>query len=1226
MSREDMFDSNGGSAPALALADAGERRRIIAELDRSFLVEAAAGTGKTTVLVDRIVGVLARGLATIDEVVAVTFSERAAAELKLRLRERLETALFAHEDRGPAHAADAGADALGGDSDASTPSERDARRGRMLAALRGLELAQVSTIHAFCGELLRAHPVEAGVDPRFRVLGEGEQNQLRRQAFDAFIQRHMDAPPPGMQRLMRWPSGRRGWVEELRAAADDLIEHRDFDAPWRRPEGFVREEALAASWDLVRQLALERPNPHAKGLAAVPSLALEAWQELKGRARALGAGSVFELDDAVRDEQIEWAAEKLRDLRREIERKGRQRGPKELAELVERFLKESELTLVRAEAELAALLRDELAPVVSEYTQLSFVAGEVDMVEPLLRTRNLLRGDPQVRRSLQERYRYVFVDEVQDTDPLQAQILLLLCADDPAEHDWTKVRTAPGKLFLVGDPKQAIYRFRRADLAFYDTLKARVVAGGAEVLELSASFRARPAIQRVINASFARYFKPTPRIQPGHVPLSPVRLETEAPSVVMLSSSAPYGQYRDPYHAQVNESAAADVPRFVDWLLHESGFEVEGAAGELRPVAPGDIALLFRNMTSWGQDLTAPYRELLEERGVPYALAGGSGLYERAGVIALLELGAALEYPDDRLKVWSTLRGPLFAHDDATLYLYSRVYGAPHPLRVPEVRREDVCARLELDPSAAPPGSADDPVPSLRAVAESLRLLRKWHLRRNRRTLPETFEEALAETRARFTLAQGAGGAQVLANIERLLVDARSFESNGATSFRSFLEFAAERREARGGSEGAASEADEGSVRIMTVHKAKGLEFPVVILCHPASASPRRDADHYSDPERALRVTKIAGCRPLELSEHAKYAVRADHAEAARLTYVAATRARDLLVVPATPHVRPPFRDAERKKNPRGFMPGWVAPLNHAVYPALAQRPDASDPAGVHSRAFSQRGVRIIPDDPKPGIERILPGRYGDVLWWDANALPDAPLRSERPQMSDLLAEGSRSRESAERFVRWSERRARARLKGSRPTQRVETVTEAAQTRSLGAVTGSSDAELGISVLRTAAQVGARPRGARFGTLVHRVLADVAFDAGAEEVARLVTLHGRLVGASEPERAAAAPAVLAALAHDLLRDAAQSEEVLRESPVMLTLDDGTLVEGTIDLAFLGGDDPFGGEPRWVVVDYKTDLADGQHAADPQYQTQIALYARALEEATGVGVDAVILGV
>jgi len=209
--------------------DQQAREAIASDLDSTFVVEAAAGTGKTTELVKRIVRVLATGKAAVADLVAVTFTEKAAGELKFRLRQALEQQTSA------------------GDLDADS-------RGRLDRALTNLEEAHISTIHGFCADLLRERPVEAGIDPLFRVLTEGEARRLYAEAFDVWLQRALEDPPEGVRRSLRRstrpsiPGGDAsddGPVERLRSAGWDLVEWRDFGAGWTRPD-FVRQREIAS--------------------------------------------------------------------------------------------------------------------------------------------------------------------------------------------------------------------------------------------------------------------------------------------------------------------------------------------------------------------------------------------------------------------------------------------------------------------------------------------------------------------------------------------------------------------------------------------------------------------------------------------------------------------------------------------------------------------------------------------------------------------------------------------------------------------------------------------------------------------------------------------------------------------------------------------------------------------------------------------------------------------
>ena len=200
----------------------------------------------------------------------------------------------------------------------------------------------------------------------------------------------------------------------------------------------------------------------------------------------------------------------------------------------------------RADADLAALLQRELFATVDAYEALKRRAGCLDFLDLLLRTRNLVRDRADVRGELQRRFTHIFVDEFQDTDPLQAEILVLLAGADPAVARWRDVTPAPGKLFVVGDPKQSIYRFRRADVGIYQEVKALLRERGAAVLELTSSFRAVPTVQRLVNAAFApRMIEDHATLQAGYVPLAPYRQERDGqPSVVALPVPRPYGRSR----------------------------------------------------------------------------------------------------------------------------------------------------------------------------------------------------------------------------------------------------------------------------------------------------------------------------------------------------------------------------------------------------------------------------------------------------------------------------------------------------------------------------------------------------------------------------------------------------------------------------------------------------------------------------------------------------------
>ena len=932
------------------LVDAAARERIRSSLDESLLVEAAAGTGKTSELVARIVNVLAAGAAEVGEILAVTFTEKAAGELKLRLREGLEHAR--HAPPGPS---------AGGDA-----APRNVEH-----AIAHLEEAQVSTIHGFCADLLRERPVEAGVDPRFEVLAD--TTRVFGQAFDAWLQQTLTDPPEGLRRgLSRRSAGGFGEpgakerpTERLRAAAEALAEWRDFQAPWRR-EKFDRTaiiDRIVAHLVDFAELAERVKSPRDRLYAALrPALLLV--REIRKQ---------DELRPGRRDyDAVEAALVELAGTRDFTALRWKGSGTWYGENVARETVLERHAGIVKvlqdfrrvADADLAALLRDELRAPIEAFGALKRDAGRLDFVDLLIEARNLVRGHDGVRADFQGRFTRIFVDEFQDTDPLQAEILLLLAADDPAERDWRRVRPAPGKLFIVGDPKQSIYRFRRADVGVYWQVKRQLEAAGVPALALTTSFRAAPGLQRLVNRAFAPVMSGAHPAggagphQADYVPLSPYREDPEGqPGVVVLPVPRPYG-LRRVTAAAIEGSLPDAVGAFVRWLVTESGWRVtergtaEAAGGGSGPAAGAPVAarhvcILFRRFESFGRDLTRGYVEALEARDLPHLLVGGRGFHDREEVTTMRAALAAVEHPDDELSVFATLRGSLFAVEDAALLEYHQRFGRLHPFRIP--------AELEA-PAAGDAGLGE----RLGPIAEALGVLRDAHRRRNVVPVAETVGRLLEATRAHAGFVMRPGGEQALANVLLIAELARRYESGGGLSFRGFVEQLED--EALAGQAGEASILEEGSdgVRIMTVHRAKGLEFPVVVLADPTCRLHRRTAGRFIDPARGLCALRLAGWPPLDLLDHQDVEVERDRQEGVRLAYVAATRARDLLVVPAV--------------GDGPYEGRWLDPLHPAVYPPAAERRDPG-PAPACPR-FGRDSVLERPDGDPAGPDTVAPGAY----------------------------------------------------------------------------------------------------------------------------------------------------------------------------------------------------------------------------------------------------------
>ena len=726
--------------------------------------------------------------------------------------------------------------------------------------------------------------------------------------------------------------------------------------------------------------------------------------------------------------------------------------------------------VAETDADLAPLLHDALQVPSAEYEQLKTRAGRLDFLDLLISARDLIRDNAAVRNELQQRYTHFFIDEFQDTDPLQVEILLLLAADDPAAADWRTARPVPGKLFLVGDPKQSIYRFRRADIALYEAVKARLIEAGAELLHLTTSFRAPPSIQSFVNAAFSRAMTAKPdRGQAGYVPLEKSRPDIAGrPTLVALPVPRPYSDYGRFAKYRIDESFPPAVCAFAHWLIDESGWTVEEDGVPTR-IRPRHIAILFRRFRSFGRDVTRAYVRALEARRIPHVLVGGRSFHECEEIIALRAALTAIEWPDDELSVFATLRGPFFALSDEALLLFRQGAG---PDGSPKVRRLNPMRRI--DRAVIPPAAAE--------VADALEVLRDLHIGRNRRPIAQTITMLLDSVRAHAGIALWPTGEQALANAQRLVDMARQFERS-ASSFRAFvnkLEIDAKHGEA---DEAPIVEEGTEGVRLMTVHKAKGLQFPVVILADPSHL--------------ILEVDE-----PLPLRHQQILEAGSEGAAASEANYAAWLQEGETL------------RD------------GAAAPsLTVKTVTSVAR-------SATHSPETALTGEAIEEAEGQP-----------------ASAYPKV---------------------------------------------RAEIIARSEQ---------------------------ARPRGRRFGALVHVMLATIELDADEAAIQASAALQQRMFDATQKEIEAAVVTVATALRHPLLRAAARvgRANIRRETPVLLTLEDGTLAEGVLDLAFR---EHAGGFNGWTVIDFKTDYEFT--ASSAQYLAQVRLYARAIEAATALPALGILL--
>jgi ATP-dependent exoDNAse (exonuclease V) beta subunit len=430
------------------------------------------------------------------------------------------------------------------------------------------------------------------------------------------------------------------------------------------------------------------------------------------------------------------------------------------------------------------------------------------------------------------------------------------------------------------------------------------------------------------------------------------------------------------------------VAAFIHWLVNDSAWTVDENQHQTT-IKPRHIAILFRRFQNFTAHITRPYVRALEARRIPHVLVGGRSFHDREEIIALRAAIAAIKRPDDELSVFATLRGPFFALGDEPLLLFVsmslKTANCGHHLN--PMTRIDQTA---LEPAAAP-------------VVVALELLGDLHRHRNYRPIAQTISMFLEAVRAHAGIALWPNGEQALANCQRLVEMARQFERT-ASSFPAFLEKLESDAERAEADEAPIVEEGTEGIRLMTGHRAKGLQFPVVILADPTCRAARDTPSRHVDSIRRLWVEPLCGAIPAELADAAAEELKREEAEALRVAYVAATRARDLLVPPVC-----------------GDQPldGWLSVLNPMLYPPDDARATSTPTPGCPEFGIDSvlsrgaKGTKPPGGSVRPGFHR-LPDGGPSVVWWDPSKLvlevdEPVPLRQQRILQADEQGIGTQS-------------------------------------------------------------------------------------------------------------------------------------------------------------------------------------------------------------------------
>ena len=1172
-------------------ADDLERRQATTTFDRNVVVTAGAGTGKTTLLVERCVNLLMRPSDPVEmtELVALTFTNKAANEMKARLRDRLEV-LAGHRTGGPAakEAEAAALDALRERYSITT----DDIHGRAREALRHLERAQIGTIHSFAAGLLRLYPLETGLNPQFRE----DDGRLRKRQFDTgwglWLDEELSGTGPRTEEwkkiLGRFSLDRLGELA-LALCADNV----DLDG-LQRPGGPDDPAGVLGQWLRGLEEAItDLIHRHPKQRRIEQALAV--GRRVIQAARGGGA--------SVDDEELGL----LRGLT----------APKDWTQ--EDFNHARALvTDARALAQVDPVVIHRLCALLVPFARQcreDFARhGLVTFDGLLVRSRDLLRDHPRIREELKARFKAILVDEFQDTDPLQYEIILWLC-EEPSRRaaSWRDIRLAPGKLFVVGDPKQSIYGFRGADIAAYlQVVKEVIQAQNGVEYRLTANFRSDARILDVVNGVFEHLIREEPGLQPEYIALQPGpdtpgedparpeqshRLGNPGPMEATAETSVrpePFDEAQDRPFDEAQDRRSEAQPSEVEGRKMEATAEtsvrperseaqpseVEGrklavawdrsrrvhvrrvtssgetpnaeaarrleaeslarwleeevlgrtffddAAGNHVPVAPGHVAFLMRALSN-----VQVYLEALRRRGIGYVVEGERDFYAAQEVIDAVNLLRAVDNPHDRLALVGVLRSPVGGHSDTEIFALGRQQLLDYRM-------------------VAGPRWVDLPRDVMDLYQRLFRLHREVRFLEAGKAVARVFKELPLSVLA----ASRRSGQQAVANLEKVRLVAEEAGANGSGTLKDVVaELERRVREEEDESENALEEETLDAVRIMSIHRAKGLEFPVVVLVDALAGVNRR-----SGPPAQVHqdwATGLAGIRIDDLWSlpgvflQAKRREREAY-EQRRLLYVAMTRPRQQLVVSF----------AERGQPDRDSM---VSMIGEATGGDLAH----ADPPAV-TCGVGEMAVEVVEEDP--GADE-----HGDR--------PPAPPpdAADWSWYEDL----------------WARRRSDCEARRQTPIFLTPTRLKAAGEAAEEAASEAAEARLRAGSLE-------RDTALILGELAHQVLEHWDFQTQRveEDLHEAIARHApELPAAQHRVVVRELKAIWATLTGSPVYQELRGARILgREIPFVLPWD-GQIMEGVIDLVYER-------QGQLYVADYKTDqVTDGDIAGvmhDYRHQAQV----------------------
>jgi ATP-dependent helicase/nuclease subunit A len=1108
-------------------ADDGERHRIRTDLETNLFVEAAAGTGKTTCIVDRLLGLIRTGKAKPNGIVAVTFTRKAAGELRRRFREELHAQA----------------------SKAAAPDERN----RLTEAIDRAESMVIGTIHSFAARLLRERAVDAGVDPAFSELDDAADRLLREQAWRTFAEAAPFSHPTLITRLEA--VGLR--LGDLHFAFVNKFADYGDVASWPAPAAPQPniKAALTSLDPFVAKIRHTSFPPEAERGTDELMSDLEQVVRLYDRTDKTSTVAVMDLLQTLDREpklvQEYWLGTKDADKERSKAAKDAAKQWKQEWEDIRQTIAAPHLWEWRAHRYPTVI--EVLLAARERYDSLRQERGVLSFQDLLSKTVDLLKACPEAREDFRCRYTHMLVDEFQDTDPIQAEMLLLLCATDHTEQDALNCVPVPGSLFVVGDPKQSLYRFRRADIVTYNRVKQVFHSHGA-ILELTTNFRSRSDLVAFANGMFSSEF-PTvaTTASPAFVPATSGRRDAppppDHPSTPWLSGVCALRYARSGYEGE--EWVVEEARTIAEFILGaiKSGYCVPRTESERNADIPFECSARDFLIVARERAHLSIYAAALQAAGLAVDVTGAFGADHADSLRALRGCLAAVADPDDPVAILALLRGPVFGLSDSDLFEYRQAGGSFY-------------GGIDV-PDSCPPDLRN-------RCAEAKAALRRWRGWTGRLPVASAIEKIIDDAGLLLVAscqgATGPGGRAVVGLVQKYLEGVRKNRET-ILSIQDCLDAMDDLLDPDTKTQFdplAIDPETDDRVRLMNLHKAKGLEAPVVFLgdfkVRPLGDKPEDGPSLHVDrtttpAEGRLSVMRTTGsakqiiAAPTDWQTIWQRELAFETAERTRVDYVAATRPGTALVVSQFGEVK---KATKRPPKPEEFNPkgAWERFGRH-----LALAPDPP------------------PASPPPGVAA---GRVDEVTPMGV-AADSAVLRREITTRIAAMAEPT--------FARISPR---------------EVLTESAEGLKY---TGKGRGEEWGRVIHTLLELASRMPDCNIEEVARTVLSaeevSLAYLPDAVELVRAIKSSELWRESHAGPRSFAELPFSIQVSGESLGDEARAAAGLAGPPVP------TVIRGVMDRIFEDRD------TRWRVIDWKTDAVTeaSRTKLDEHYRPQVELYAQ-----------------